>query len=107
MLSIISHAVCQQAGIQLGDCVSQSDRLAILDIQWLLLLVQEHRPTLLAARRCAASHVAEHKEIMDGSEEFFWQVHQDLIRYAVLVYGLAPGKAPEFLQESRLVFLEL
>ena len=25
MLSIIRHAVCQQAGIQLGECVSQSD----------------------------------------------------------------------------------
>ena len=27
VLSIISHAVRQQAGIQLGECVSQSDRL--------------------------------------------------------------------------------
>ena len=72
MLNIISHAVYQQAGIQLGECVSQRDWSVTFDIQWVFLLVQEHRPTLFAARRCVASHVAEHEEDMDGSEEFFW-----------------------------------
>ena len=74
MLSIIIHAVCHQASIQLCECVSQGKRPVIFEIQWVFLLGQEHRPTLFAARRCAASHVAEHEEIIDGSQEFFWKI---------------------------------
>ena len=74
------------------------NRPVTLKIQWVFLLVQEHRPTLFAARRCAAGHVAEHEEVIDGSDEFFWQVHQVFLSFAVFLRGLIPGKAPEPLQ---------
>ena len=75
----------------LDQCVTKSNWSVILDIQW-VFLVQAHRPTLFAACRFAANHVAEHKEIMDGSEEFFLQIDQNPDRYAI-PRTLVSGKA--------------
>ena len=57
-------------------------------------------PTLFAACRCAASHVAELEEGMNGSEEFFWQIYYDLIRCAVFPRAL-------FLARLRTIFKNL